>query len=88
MNNIRGLHLAREGELINLIIHDRGEDGSLAVESLYSPTTEEIVKVLLQYNLPVDYCMELIQNRDPLAHTMLIDLEQFEEHLKENGYRL
>lgn len=88
MKILPGLHTARLGELVNLTFISQDEDGTRTYESLYSPTQEEVEAAFRRWNLPVEYCLELVASLDRTVHTLLFDMEEFHKHLVEKGYRI
>lgn len=70
------------GALVALIIFDnRTEDR--VYETVYNPTSEEIVRTCAKFDIPGEPVMEMIHNRLPReVHTLFIDVEKYLESLK------
>lgn len=85
---IPGFYAAREGELLYLLITHENNDGSTSVTTLNMPTTTEIEAALKEYNLPVEYTMHIIKDRDPKTYSVLINVNEYWKHLQEVGFRV
>lgn len=88
MQQVPGMHTARPNELLYIVVVHKNEDGSTTVETVNSPTSQDLEDLFDRFNLPVIYTMGLVAARDPKSYCVLIDTEKYHEHLVEKGYRI